>query len=569
MLYSCGELNKNNIKEKVLLRGFVAKKRNLGNLIFVDLRDEKGITQVVFKNNFKDYEIAQALGSEDVIEVEGVVFEREAKNEHLATGDIEVIAKKLVLYSKAKQPPIIIADKTDALEETRLKYRYLDLRRPLQKDYIIKRSLITQAFRKALLSENFLELDTPLLGKSTPEGAREYLVPSRLYPSSCYALPQSPQVYKQLYMIAGFSKYFQIAKCLRDEDLRSDRQPEFTQVDIEMSYPSEDDIFRLGEKIYHHVFKEVLNIELKTPFKRIKYWDAIDKYGSDKPDLRFKNLLVDLTSFIKASSIDFLKNHDCITGVIFKDNKELFSRKYFDSLFNEAKKYGASNLNYVRNLGIEFQGSLAKFFTPEIAKEIGLKKNELLILIGGKYKVSKLAMGAVRNLVAESLNYKDMDKFEFAWIIDFPMFEQDEDGTIHACHHPFTRPKGDLNTNDLLQLSSYAYDLVLNGFELASGSLRIYDQDMQAKMFKLLNMSDEEITKRFGFFIEALKYGVPPHGGIAFGLERTTMIMLKTNNIKDVVAFPKTQSAKDLMSEAPSQVSDKELSLLGLKVNDK
>ncbi len=569
MLYSCGELNKNNIKEKVLLRGFVAKKRNLGNLIFVDLRDEKGITQVVFKNNFKDYEIAQALGSEDVIEVEGVVYEREAKNEHLATGDIEVIAKKLVLYSKAKQPPIIIADKTDALEETRLKYRYLDLRRPLQKDYIIKRSLITQAFRKALLSEDFLELDTPLLGKSTPEGAREYLVPSRLYPSSCYALPQSPQVYKQLYMIAGFSKYFQIAKCLRDEDLRSDRQPEFTQVDIEMSYPSEDDIFRLGEKIYHDVFKEVLNIELKTPFKRIKYWDAIDKYGSDKPDLRFKNLLVDLTSFIKASSIDFLKNHDCITGVIFKDNKELFSRKYFDSLFNEAKKYGASNLNYVRNLGIEFQGSLAKFFTPEIAKEIGLKKNEVLILIGGKYKVSKLAMGAVRNLVAESLNYKDMDKFEFAWIIDFPMFEQDEDGTIHACHHPFTRPKGDLNTNDLLQLSSYAYDLVLNGFELASGSLRIYDQDMQAKMFKLLNMSDEEITKRFGFFIEALKYGVPPHGGIAFGLERTTMIMLKTNNIKDVVAFPKTQSAKDLMSEAPSQVSAKELSLLGLKVNDK
>ena len=569
MLYSCGELNKNNIKEKVLLRGFVAKKRNLGNLIFVDLRDEKGITQVVFKNNFKDYEIAQALGSEDVIEVEGVVYEREAKNEHLATGDIEVIDKKLVLYSKAKQPPIIIADKTDALEETRLKYRYLDLRRPLQKDYIIKRSLITQAFRKALLSEDFLELDTPLLGKSTPEGAREYLVPSRLYPSSCYALPQSPQVYKQLYMIAGFSKYFQIAKCLRDEDLRSDRQPEFTQVDIEMSYPSEDDIFRLGEKIYHDVFKEVLNIELKTPFKRIKYWDAIDKYGSDKPDLRFKNLLVDLTSFIKASSIDFLKNHDCITGVIFKDNKELFSRKYFDSLFNEAKKYGASNLNYVRNLGIEFQGSLAKFFTPEIAKEIGLKKNEVLILIGGKYKVSKLAMGAVRNLVAESLNYKDMDKFEFAWIVDFPMFEQDEDGTIHACHHPFTRPKGDLNTNDLLQLSSYAYDLVLNGFELASGSLRIYDQDMQAKMFKLLNMSDEEITKRFGFFIEALKYGVPPHGGIAFGLERTTMIMLKTNNIKDVVAFPKTQSAKDLMSEAPSQVSAKELSLLGLKVNDK
>ncbi len=568
MLYNCQALRINNLKEKVTLRGFVAKKRNLGNLVFVDLRDQDGITQIIFKNTFKDYELAQSLGNEDVIEIEGVVSEREAKNPNLLTGDIEVIAKKLIIYSKAKQPPLLIQDKTDALEDTRLKYRYLDLRRPIQKDFIIKRSLITQAFRSSLIRHGFLELDTPLLGKSTPEGAREYLVPSRLYPGNFYALPQSPQVYKQLYMIAGFNKYFQIAKCLRDEDLRADRQPEFTQVDIEMSYPTEDSIFKLGEEIYKDVFKEVLNIDLKTPFKRIKYWDAIRDYGSDKPDLRFKNLLIDLTNFIKSSNIEFLKSHDCVTGVIFKDNKDLFTRKYFDNLFNEAKKFKATNINYVRNLGNEFQGSLAKFFTPELAKEVNLKKNEVLILIGGTYKVSKLAMGAVRNLVADSLGLKDMNKFEFLWLVDFPMFESDDEGEIHACHHPFTRPKGDLDTPDLLTLLSYAYDLVLNGFELASGSLRIYDQEMQAKMFKLLKMSEEDITNRFGFFIEALKYGVPPHGGIAFGLERTTMIMLKTNNIKDVVAFPKTQSAKDLMSDAPSKVNPQELNLLGIKVNE-
>ena len=282
MLYNCQALRINNLKEKVTLRGFVAKKRNLGNLVFVDLRDQDGITQIVFKNTFKDYELAQSLGNEDVIEIEGVVSEREAKNPNLLTGDIEVIAKKLIIYSKAKQTPLLIQDKTDALEDTRLKYRYLDLRRPIQKDFIIKRSLITQAFRSSLIRHGFLELDTPLLGKSTPEGAREYLVPSRLYPGNFYALPQSPQVYKQLYMIAGFNKYFQIAKCLRDEDLRADRQPEFTQVDIEMSYPTEDSIFKLGEEIYKDVFKEVLNIDLKTPFKRIKYWDAIRDYGSDK-----------------------------------------------------------------------------------------------------------------------------------------------------------------------------------------------------------------------------------------------------------------------------------------------
>lgn len=568
MLYNCQTLRINNLKEKVTLRGFVAKKRNLGNLVFVDLRDQDGITQIVFKNTFKDYELAQSLGNEDVIEIEGVVSEREAKNPNLLTGDIEVIAKKLIIYSKAKQTPLLIQDKTDALEDTRLKYRYLDLRRPIQKDFIIKRALITQAFRSSLIRHGFLELDTPLLGKSTPEGAREYLVPSRLYPGNFYALPQSPQVYKQLYMIAGFNKYFQIAKCLRDEDLRADRQPEFTQVDIEMSYPTEDSIFKLGEEIYKDVFKEVLNIDLKTPFKRIKYWDAIRDYGSDKPDLRFKNLLIDLTNFIKSSNIEFLKSHDCVTGVIFKDNKDLFTRKYFDNLFNEAKKFKATNINYVRNLGNEFQGSLAKFFTPELAKEVNLKKNEVLILIGGTYKVSKLAMGAVRNLVADSLGLKDMNKFEFLWLVDFPMFESDDEDEIHACHHPFTRPKGDLDTPDLLTLLSYAYDLVLNGFELASGSLRIYDQEMQAKMFKLLKMSEEDITNRFGFFIEALKYGVPPHGGIAFGLERTTMIMLKTNNIKDVVAFPKTQSAKDLMSDAPSKVNPQELNLLGIKVNE-
>lgn len=568
MFKTNGELRKENVGENVVLHGFVSKVRKLGGLVFVDLRDMHGITQVVFKPSFKNFELAEKLSSEDTIEVSGKVVNRESINKDLPTGDIEVIAKDLKIFSKAMTPPIIIKDDDTSQEETRLKYRYLDLRKPKMKNYIIMRSKIVQAFREALLLENFLELDTPILSKSTPEGARDYLVPSRLYKGSFYALPQSPQIYKQLYMIAGFDNYFQIAKCLRDEDLRADRQPEFSQIDIEKSYTSEKDIFSLSERIFKYVFKKILNIDLKTPFKIMDYKDAINNYGIDRPDLRFDLKIKDYTKIFKESNIEFLKKEEVINGLVIKDKNGIITRKKIDEYINIVKKYKAQSIAWVKKTKEGLAGSISKLVDEKILNEISLKNDECLLIVADNYKVVKSSLGALRNKLAKDFNLVKNDEYSFLWINNFPLFEKADDGSITSTHHPFTLPKGNLYTEDPLKLSSYAYDLVLNGYELSSGSMRIYDSKMQEEIFKILNLSTDEIKNRFGFFTEAFKYGVPPHGGIAFGVERIVMLITKTDNIKDVVAFPKTQSARDLMNDSPSVVSKKQLEELYLEVKN-
>lgn len=474
MFKTNGELRKENVGENVVLHGFVSKVRKLGGLVFVDLRDMYGITQVVFKPSFKNFELAEKLSSEDTIEVSGKVVNRESINKDLPTGDIEVIAKDLKIFSKAMTPPIIIKDDDTSQEETRLKYRYLDLRKPKMKNYIIMRSKIVQAFREALLLENFLELDTPILSKSTPEGARDYLVPSRLYKGSFYALPQSPQIYKQLYMIAGFDNYFQIAKCLRDEDLRADRQPEFSQIDIEKSYTSEKDIFSLSERIFKYVFKKILNIDLKTPFKIMDYKDAINNYGIDRPDLRFDLKIKDYTKIFKESNIEFLKKEEVINGLVIKDKDGIITRKKIDEYINIVKKYKAQSIAWVKKTKEGLTGSISKLVDEKILNEISLKNDECLLIVAGNYKVVKSSLGALRNKLAKDFNLVKNDEYSFLWINNFPLFEKADDGSITSTHHPFTLPKGNLYTEDPLKLSSYAYDLVLNGYELSSGSMRIY-----------------------------------------------------------------------------------------------
>ncbi len=557
-----GELRITDINKIVELKGWVAKKRNLGGLIFIDIRDRYGITQIAVKPENPNYEIANQLKSEYVIYVKGKVIERESKNKDLSTGDIELDCIELKILNTSLQPPIIIADNTDALEDTRLKYRYLDLRRPCMQKYFITKSKITQAVREYLTSEDFLELETPILAKSTPEGARDYLVPSRLYEGEFYALPQSPQIFKQLYMIAGFEKYFQIARCFRDEDLRADRQPEFTQIDIETSFLTDTEIQSIVEGMFKHVFKKVLDVDLVTPFRRIKYEDAMNTYGSDKPDLRFGMELFDCTSLF--NHIEFMDG--VIKGITVK-NADHYTRKNIDELTNLAKKYKAKGLAYLRYQDNTLSGSIMKFLDEAKQKEIidtlKLENGDLVLITYGKLKIVQISLGALRSFIAKKENMLDPKRFEFAWIVDWPVFEwSEEDNRWYASTHPFTRPKDEcikyMKTNPE-KCYANAYDIVLNGYELGSGSLRIYDQEVQKLMFETLGLTDEDIKNKFGFFTEALKYGTPPHGGIGMGLERITMLMTNTDNIKDVVAFPKTQSARDLMCESPSAVDEKQL----------
>ncbi|MCR5462805.1 MAG: aspartate--tRNA ligase [bacterium] len=557
-----GELRITDVNKIVELKGWVAKKRNLGGLIFIDIRDRYGITQLVVKPENPNYDVANQLKNEYVIQVKGKVIERESKNKDLPTGDIEIECDEIKILNTSIQPPIIIADNTDALEDTRLKYRYLDLRRPCMQKYFITKSKITQAVREYLTSEDFLELETPILAKSTPEGARDYLVPSRLYEGEFYALPQSPQIFKQLYMIAGFERYFQIARCFRDEDLRADRQPEFTQIDIETSFLNDTEIQTIVEGMFKHVFKKVLDIDLKTPFRRIKYEDAMNTYGSDKPDLRFGMELFDCTNLF--NHIEFMDG--VIKGITVK-NANHYTRKNIDELTNLAKKYKAKGLAYLRYQDNVLSGSIMKFLDEakqtEIIKELKLENGDLVLITYGKLKIVQISLGALRSFIAKKENMLDPKRFEFAWIVDWPVFEwSEEDNRWYASTHPFTRPKDEcikyMKTNPE-KCYANAYDIVLNGYELGSGSLRIYDQDVQKLMFETLGLTDEDIKNKFGFFTEALKYGTPPHGGIGMGLERITMLMTNTDNIKDVVAFPKTQSARDLMCESPSAVDDKQL----------
>ena len=567
---------KDNIGELVKINGWVSKVRNLGGLVFIDVRNRAGIIQAVVRPESDKYELANSLKSEYVIKIAGKIVERENKNAKLETGDIEIEVEDLVLINKSKDVPFSISDDTTALEETRLKYRYLDLRRNKLQNIISMRSKITFSIREFLNNIDFVEIETPILCKSTPEGARDYLVPSRVNKGKFYALPQSPQLFKQLLMVSGFERYFQIAKCFRDEDLRADRQPEFTQVDVEMSFVDEDDVMGLAERLVAYIFKKVKNIDIKLPLNRMKYDDAISLYGSDKPDLRFDMKINDITNLFTNTTFtvfsDAIKNGNIINAIVVKNSADKFSRKSIDLLVEYVKKYKVTGLSYIKNEE-EIKGSIIKMLSEEemqkIKERLNLENNDIVFISTGKYNVVKKALGALRCKLAEDLNLITEDDYKLLWVIDFPSFEwSEEENRYVACHHPFTMPKDedvDKLLDDKANCYSKAYDIVINGYEAGGGSIRIHDEKVQEKMFKALELSDNDIQEKFGFFVEALKYGCPPHGGFALGLDRLTMLLAKTDNIRDVIAFPKTSSATDLMCDCPNVVDKKQLDDLGIK----
>ena len=566
-----------NINEEVTLFGWVQKKRDLGGVCFIDLRDRSGIVQLVAREG-KCYEIASSLKNESVIKVKGIVSERESKNKNIPTGDIEIELSEIELLNSSNDLPFEISDGTTALEDTRLKYRYLDIRRREVTNNLMTRHKITMAVRNFLDKEKFLEVETPVLCKSTPEGARDYLVPSRVNKGKFYALPQSPQIFKQLLMIGGLERYFQIAKCFRDEDLRSDRQPEFTQIDIEMSFVEQDDVMDLAERLIAHVFKEIRGIDIKLPLMKMKYDDAISKYGSDKPDLRFDMPICDITEVFKNTSFSVFKNivdeNGTINCLVVKDAASKYSRKGLDQLTEFVKTYKASGLAYLK-FEDEVTGSIAKVVSEEEISKLkdllGIETNDLVLIIADKkYNVVKTSLGALRCKLARELGLINKDDFKLLWVVEFPSFEySEEEGRYVACHHPFTSPLDsdvDKLIDDKAHCYSKAYDIVINGYEAGGGSIRIHDGNVQEKMFRALELTEEDIKNKFGFFVEALKYGTPPHGGIALGLDRLTMLLTGTENIRDVIAFPKTASASCLMSECPNTVDEKQLDELNIQI---
>lgn len=573
-----GKFNIKNVDEVVTLYGWVAKKRNLGGLIFIDLRDRSGIIQLVIKPENSCYNLAETLKNEYVIKVVGKITERESKNLNLATGEIEVIVDNLEILNTSIDIPFSITDDTTALEDTRLKYRYLDLRRSELQNKMIMRHKITFAIREYLNKLDFLEIETPILCKSTPEGARDYLVPSRIFNGKFYALPQSPQIFKQLLMVGGMERYFQIAKCFRDEDLRADRQPEFTQVDMEMSFVDENDVMTTVEGLIAHVFKEIKNINIELPLKRMKYDDAINYYGSDKPDLRFDMKINDITDIFKDTEFtifkDNISNGGIINCLVVKNSVDKFSRKDLDKLTDFIKTYNAKGLAYLK-IDNEISGSIAKVIKEnelnELKDKLNLENNDLVLIISDKKNVTKQALGALRLKLGRDLNLISKN-YELLWVVDFPSFEYSEEEKRYvACHHPFTSPKDsdvDKLLTDKANCYSKAYDIVINGYEAGGGSIRIHDQEVQNKMFEALELTEEQIKEKFGFFVEALKYGTPPHGGLALGLDRLVMLLTDTDNIRDVIAFPKTASANDLMSECPNVVDEKQLKELGIKIQN-
>ena len=565
--------------KEVTLYGWVQKKRDLGGVCFIDLRDRSGIVQLVAREG-KCYEVASSLKSESVIKVKGIVSERESKNKNIPTGDIEIELSEIDLLNSSNDLPFEISDDTTALEDTRLKYRYLDIRRRTVTNNLITRHKITMAIRNFLDKNNFLEVETPVLCKSTPEGARDYLVPSRVNKGKFYALPQSPQIFKQLLMVGGIERYFQIAKCFRDEDLRSDRQPEFTQVDIEMSFVDQDDVMDLTERLIAHVFKEVREIDIKLPLMKMKYDDAISKYGSDKPDLRFDMPICDITEVFKNTNFSVFKNivdeNGIINCLVVKDAASKYSRKGLDQLTEFVKTYKASGLAYLK-FEDEVTGSVAKVVSEEEISKLkdllGIEKNDLVLIIADKkYNVVKTSLGALRCKLARELGLIKKDDFKLLWVVEFPSFEySEEEGRYVACHHPFTSPLDsdvDKLIDDKAHCYSKAYDIVINGYEAGGGSIRIHDEKVQEKMFRALELTEEDIKNKFGFFVEALKYGTPPHGGLAIGLDRLTMLLTGTDNIRDVIAFPKTASASCLMSECPNTVDKKQLDELNIQIKE-
>lgn len=574
--HTCGQLRKDDVGKTVELAGWVSKRRNLGSIVFIDLRDRYGITQITFDEAHT--EVIKDVRNEYVLWVKGEVSAKEVPNPKLETGEIEVLVKEVKVLNSSKTTPMIIADETDALEDLRLKYRYLDLRRPVLQKNLILRDKVTTIFRRVLHDHDFIEVETPILSKSTPEGARDYLVPSRLYNGKFYALPQSPQIYKQLLMISGMDRYFQIARCFRDEDLRADRQPEFTQIDMEMSFASEEDLFAIVEDCMHEVFKELKGIELEK-FPRIKYLDAMEKYGSDKPDLRFEMLQHNVTELFRNSEFSVFKTNLENNGVIkaIKVDNHSFSRKETDKFSEFVKIYKAKGVAFVKYENNDFTGGIAKFLSEDeknaLRNEFSLSENDTLLFVADKKSIADVALGALRCKIAKELNLIDENKFCFAWIVEFPMYEWSDDRQRYeAASNPFSCPRDE----DIAKLEddkgncfSRAYDLVLNGYELSSGAIRIHDQDVQAKVFKALGLSEEQAKERFGFFLDAFQYGMPPECGCGIGLERLIMILCGTDNIKDVVAFPKTATAYDLMADAPGGVDQEQLDALDLIVKEK
>lgn len=570
-----GDLRLENVNEHVELVGWVAKKRNFGQLVFIDLRDRSGICQLVFDESMS--EALKDVRNEYVLSVSGIVLQRKDANPDLKTGEIEVKVEKFEIINKAKTTPLIIADETDALEDTRLQYRYLDLRRPVMQNKLIMRHKITRSMREYLDNNDFIEIETPMLGKSTPEGARDYLVPSRVHPGSFYALPQSPQLYKQLLMIAGFERYYQFARCFRDEDLRADRQTDFTQVDIETSFLSEVEIQTMMEEMMVKLMKEVKGIDIQAPFLRLSYEEAMNRYGSDKPDNRFGYELQDISEIFKNSEFKVFK--DCIdNGGVIKtiviDNFSSITRKEIDKYTELAKKNGAKGLVVLKPQDNELTGSARKFLSEDEVKALydtlSLKDKDVLFIVSDQWTKTCNVLGALRNEIGYKLGLKKKDEFSFLWVTDFPMFEWSEEQQRYvACHHPFTQPKEEdipLLDIDIAKVKANAYDIILNGYELGGGSLRIYDNDLQEKIFEILGMSEEEIRNKFGFFIDAFQYGTPPHGGLAFGLDRIAMILSESDSIRDVIAFPKNANAKCPMSKAPTPVDPAQLEELHIEI---
>ncbi len=577
--YFCGEITEQAINEQVTLKGWVQKRRDLGGLIFIDLRDRTGIVQVVFDPNTSPeaLAVAEKIRNEYVLSVDGTVVGRAAgtENEKLVTGKIEIKVNAVTVLNSAKTPPFSIGDNTDVAEDVRLKYRYLDLRRPFMYDMLRMRHDVIKSIRNFLDGEGFLEVETPILTKSTPEGARDYLVPSRVHEGEFYALPQSPQLFKQLLMVGGFERYFQIARCFRDEDLRADRQPEFTQIDIETSFLSQADIMELTEQMMLYVMKSVKNIDISLPLPQMSYEEAMNRYGSDKPDTRFAMELVDVSEQVKNCGFKVfagaIENNGQVKAINVKGSAERYSRKDIDALGEFVGRYGAKGLAWLK-VETTLTGSIAKFFNEEqqqsLIATLEAEQGDLLLFVADKKSVVANSLGALRSKLGKELNLIDESKFNFLWVVDWPLFEyNEEEKRYSAAHHPFTMPIREqvpMLDTDPANVQAQAYDLVLNGYELGGGSIRIFEREIQEKMFEVLGFTKEQAYEQFGFLLEAFEYGTPPHGGIAFGVDRMIMVLAGSSNIRDTIAFPKTASASCVMTKAPSEVSDAQLAELRL-----